>query len=93
MQTPASSNPPSTAADNGSGGVNSFPGANSVTSEHLLDYSRVKYTKDAVVGRGGMGVVYKGTLFGEDIAIKAIQAAVTNDTAESRFLEEIRIHW
>jgi len=77
----------------GTGGVNAFPGAASVTSEHLLDYSRIKYNKENVVGRGGMGVVYKGTLFGEDIAVKAIQAAVTNETAEVRFLEEIRIHW
>src|SRR6478735_5154852 len=52
-----------------------------------------RYVVDAVLGKGGMGVVYEGrhTLIGKRVAIKVLRQELANDGAvTSRFLQEAR---
>jgi len=71
------------------------PGPGSPRDEEVtvgrIDRAKLKFSKSDVVGKGGMGVVYKGVYFGQKVAIKAIQALHCTPELEKQFIHEINL--
>jgi hypothetical protein len=58
-------------------------------SAHSLKRSEVDLQGE--IGRGGMGVVYRGTYYGGAVAVKEIQGQSLSAADEAQFLKEIRL--
>ncbi len=64
----------------------------SIVTERLAQATSGRYRIDAVLGQGGMGIVYRGhdTIIERDVAIKLVSNRYSRETGVNRYLREAR---